>query len=137
MPYTEYADHGIFSDGNILGLMYILNGNTDTESNISANGNMKGTVNCYHYADYTISAGTTLNDEVNKKTYTYDYDLKLFQGMYPGSVVYDNLQIKGGAAGGGYYLVTTYELDRKSESTGTVILNQAKVDWLVGEEIRN
>ena len=137
MPYTEYADHGIFSDGNILGLMYILNGNTDTKSDISANGNMLKTVHCYHYADYTIPAGTTLNDGVNKKTYTYDYDLKLFQGMYPGSVVYDNLQIKGGAAGGGYYLVTTYELDRKSESTGTVILNQAKVDWLVGEEIRN
>ena len=42
----------------------------------------------------------------------------------------------GGAAGGGYYLVTTYELDRTSSSTGTEILSQGKVDWLVGEEIR-
>ena len=28
------------------------------------------------------------------------------KGMYPGSVCYDNILIKGGAAGGGYYVVT-------------------------------
>jgi len=27
-------------------------------------------------------------------------------GMYPGSVAYDNIEIKGGAAGGGYYVIT-------------------------------
>lgn len=49
-------------------------------------------------------------------------------GMYPGQAVYDNLQIKGGAAGGGYYLVTTKDL------SGSELLSQAKVDWTVGEE---
>ena len=74
---------------------------------------------------------------MNKKTYTYDYDLKLFQGMYPGYVIYDNLQIKSGAAAGGYYLVATYGLDYSSSgSSANPILEEAKVDWLVGEEIR-
>lgn len=114
MPYTDYADHNINGDAS-LGPYFILNGNTDTTANMSANGNMHGTVNCYHYADYD----------------------GLFQGMYPGYVIYDNLQIKSGAAAGGYYLVATYGLDYSgSGSSAKPILEEAKVDWLVGEEIR-
>ena len=36
--------------------------------------------------------------------------------------------IKGGAAGGGYYAVTTNDL------SGSVILSEDRVDWTVGEE---
>ena len=50
------------------------------------------------------------------------------KGMYPGYVIYDNLEIKGGAAGGGYYLVQTNDLSDKA------VLPEAKVDWLVGEQ---
>ncbi|MCR4741787.1 MAG: fibronectin type III domain-containing protein [Treponema sp.] len=95
MPYNNYCDFYI-GNNSALGKYFVLTGNTDTTSNMSANGNMHGTVNC--------------------------------TGMYPGQAVYDNLQIKGGAAGGGYYLVTTKDL------SGSEILSQAKVDWTVGEE---
>lgn len=113
MPYKEYADHYIVSNGQNIGVYFILNGNTDTTSNMSANGHMHETVRCYHYENYN----------------------GLFQGMYPGSAKYDNLEIKGGAAGGGYYLVQTYELDYTSaNANATVILSEGKVDYLVGEE---
>lgn len=95
MPYNNYCDFYIGNNSD-LGKYFVLTGNTDTTSNMSANGNMHGTVNC--------------------------------SGMYPGQAVYDNLQIKGGAAGGGYYLVTTKDL------SGSELLGQAKVDWTVGEE---
>lgn len=157
MPYKQYGDHLIVSNGKLIGLSFILNGNTDTTSNMSANGNMHETVQCYHYEDYVYNPDFTYTfTDANKKnggskTYTgeiYDYvnktsykigpnGLSMFQGMYPGYAIYNNLQIKGGAAGGGYYLVQTYELDRTSNSTGTVILAEDKVDWKVGEEIRN
>lgn len=51
-------------------------------------------------------------------------------GMYPGEAKYDSLQIKGGAAGGGVYIVTTKTQD------GTVIFENQNVDWKVGEERR-
>lgn len=115
MPYKNYADHYINNDKK-MGPYYILNGNTDTTSNMSANGNMHETVRCYHYDPYS----------------------GMFQGMYPGYAVYDNLQIKSGAAGGGFYLVQTYELDYTSQNAkATIILKEDKVDWLVGEDIRN
>jgi hypothetical protein len=47
------------------------------------------------------------------------------KGMYPGKVIYDKIQIKGGAAGGG-----TYGIIRDGFS------GQVEVDWKVGEEGR-
>lgn len=94
IKYTNYCDAYI-NGKEELGPYFILNGNTDTTSNMSGNGNM------------LKSTEST--------------------GMYPGTAVYDNLTIKGGAAGGGYYIVTTKDL------SGNVILNADKVDWLVGE----
>lgn len=44
-------------------------------------------------------------------------------GMYPGSVGYDSLKIKGGAAGGG-----TYAIKRSGFS------NTINIDWKIGEE---
>ncbi len=46
-------------------------------------------------------------------------------GMYPGKVVYNNIQIKGGAAGGGTYGIIREGFD-----------GQVEVDWKVGEEGR-
>ena len=47
------------------------------------------------------------------------------KGMYPGKVIYDKIQIKGGAAGGGTYGIIREGFD-----------GQVQVDWKVGEEGR-
>lgn len=138
MHYSNYADHFI-NDDNTLGIRFILEGNTDTTSNMSANGNMHEVVQCYtKNIDLTDSnsIGSTferLSDAI-KSGIINTGDTKYQCGMYPGYVIYNNLQIKGGAAGGGYYLVQTYELDRVSKSTGTIVIPENKVDWLIGEE---
>lgn len=95
MPYKDYADFYIANE-KTYGVYFNLTGNTDTTSNMSANGNMSGTVVC--------------------------------TGMYPGTVNYNKLEIKKGAAGGGYYAVETRDL------SGVTILSQDAVDWKVGEE---
>jgi len=95
MHYENYCDYYI-ENNKASGPYFTLTGNTDTTSNMSANGNMHEKVTC--------------------------------TGMYPGYAIYDNLEIKSGAAGGGYYLVQTKDL------SGSVILDEAKVDWLVGEQ---
>ena len=92
MHYQDYCDFVDSFDNPY----YKLTGNTDTTSNMSANGNMHEKVTC--------------------------------TGMYPGYAIYNNLQIKGGAAGGGYYLVETYD------QTGSIILPEGNVDWTVGEQ---
>lgn len=46
-------------------------------------------------------------------------------GMYPGKVIYDKIEIKGGAAGGGTYGIIREGFD-----------GQVQVDWKVGEEGR-
>ena len=103
MPYTNYSDFYISND-EALGVYFLLNGNTNTTSDMSGSGSMDGNVVC--------------------------------TGMYPGTAWYDNLKIKGGAAGGGYYDVETRNLDGKvvlSNSNGD---SATRVDWLVGEEER-
>ena len=105
----DYADDLITcqsQNGEItLGYKFVITGDTNTSSNMSANGTMNGTVTCTH---------STENN--------------LIQGMYPGEAVYNNLQIKGGAAGGGTYGVTTRDLKGNQ-------INKGEVDWKVGEEI--
>ena len=105
----DYADDLITcqsQSGEItLGYKFVITGDTNTSSNMSANGKMNGTVTCTH---------STENN--------------LIQGMYPGEAVYNNLQIKGGAAGGGTYGVTTRDLKGNQ-------INKGEVDWKVGEEI--
>lgn len=138
MPYTNYADHFI-SDDSTLGIRFILNGNTDTTSNMSANGHMHETVHCFSKEiDVTneSSIGNALENlsEPAKKAIINTGDKHYLCGMYPGYAIYDHLEIKGGAAGGGYYIVQTYELDRNDQKTGTVVLEEANVNWLVGEE---
>ena len=45
-------------------------------------------------------------------------------GMYPGSVIYNNVQIKGGAAGGGTYGVIRNGIDSSA----------VQVDWKAGDK---
>jgi hypothetical protein len=80
------------------GYYFLLTGNTNTTANMSANGSMDG----------KNTAGV--------------------EGMYPGYAIYDNVQIKGGAAAGGTYTVCT------QDKNGNVILNEALISWTVGEE---
>lgn len=97
MKYDNYFD--FWAGGEEKNGPYIkVSGNTDTDSNMSANGKMNGIV--------TVT------------------------GMYPGVADYKQLEIKGGGAGGGGYLVETKDLD------GNTILSQKLVDWKVGEENR-
>ena len=97
MKYTNYADFYINND-SAEGYYFFINGNTDTEANMSGNG--------------TMHKSTTST------------------GMYPGIADYENLQIKSGAAGGGYYKVTTKDLN------GNIIFTNSQVNWTVGEEGR-
>lgn len=55
---------------------FLIDGNTNTSAGIDTNGTMDGTVSCSD------------------------------QGMYPGKIIYDNVKIVKGSAGGGYYLIT-------------------------------
>ena len=97
MHYTNYAD--FYAAGNQeFGIYFLIDGDTNTSANMSANGNMDGTV-------------TAANS-----------------GMYPGYAKYDKLEIKGGGAGGGYYIVCT------KDKSGNTILGEGNVDWGVGEE---
>lgn len=97
MHYENYCEN-FAGDDEANGPYFLITGNTDTTSNMSANGNMHGIV--------TVS------------------------GMYPGVADYGKLEIKGGAAGGGGYLVVTKDLN------GNILLSQELVHWLVGEENR-
>lgn len=59
------------------------------------------------------------------------------QGMYPGSVVYDGIKIKGGAAGGGTYGVTrnlSVYKDDGSIDAGKTEKITVQADWTWGEK---
>ncbi|MCR4899628.1 MAG: hypothetical protein K5907_02305 [Treponema sp.] len=89
----------LYAGGNSdFGIAFLITGDTNTSANMSANGTMDGTV-------------TAANS-----------------GMYPGYAKYNSLEIKGGRAGGGYYLVST------RNKNGDTILSEGNVDWAVGEE---
>lgn len=87
-----------------------------------------------NYADYYANNGADtdtyyffLNGDTNTKASmdasgTMDGTV-ICTGMYPGSVGYDGLKIKGGAAGGG-----TYAIKREGFS------NTINIDWKIGEE---
>lgn len=138
MPYTNYMDYFINDDAS-LGVKFVLNGNTNTSANASQNGTMDGTVNCYgYYLDLTGSVPSTLFDKISadKKQAILDTkDTHYIVGMYPGSVSYNGIEVKGGKAGGGAYIVNTYELDGGSfNSFGKIIHKEGQVDWTVGDK---
>lgn len=91
MPYKNYADSYIGNNKD-LGIYFLFDGDTNTSSNMSANGSMDGTVIC--------------------------------SGMYPGKVRYDNVEIKSGNAGGGYYGVIRDGIDS----------NEVNVDYKAGNK---
>ena len=96
----HYTNYADFYTGSDsnLGIYFLLNGDTNTSASMSKNGSMDGT----NTADIS--------------------------GMYPGYAIYNNVAIKGGAAGGGYYVVCT------KDKNGNVVLGEGNVDWTVGEE---
>lgn len=100
MTYTDYCDYYIGGDP-ALGKLFIMNGNTDTK----IEGNL-----------------LSKNGHMQKAVEV--------TGMYRGTVTYNNVEIKSGAAGGGYYGVTT------KNQNGEPILSDQHVDWKVGEEGR-
>lgn len=88
-----------YAGGNeALGIYFLLTGDTNTSANMSANGNMDGT------------------------------NTAAVSGMYPGYAKYDRLEIKGGGAGGGVYVVCT------QDKNGNTVLAEGDVSWTVGEE---
>lgn len=109
MPYSEYSDFYIHANGkqdaspltdedepaigSANGLYFLISGNTDTE----IQGNL-------------LAKNGVMKGTVNCR------------GMYPGRVIYNNIQIKGGAAGGGYYLITREGFAEEN------------VSWTVGNE---
>lgn len=76
MHYEDYADFYVESDNPSSGFYFHITGNTDTSASMDRSGKMSGTVICHD------------------------------DGMYPGKVEYDYIQIKGGNAGGGKYVIT-------------------------------
>ena len=97
MHYTDYADYYI-NNNESFGRYFIINGDTNTKAEMSADGKMFGIV--------TVT------------------------GMYPAKVDYSTLQIKKGSAGGGGYMVETYDLNN------ITLIPQTLVHWKVGEEGR-
>lgn len=98
MTYTDYCDFYI-NNNEALGKYIVVNGNTDTE----IEGNL-----------------LSKNGHMKKSVEV--------TGMYKGTVVYNNVEIKSGAAGGGYYLATTKDL------SGAVVEDSVQIDWKIGEE---
>ena len=96
----HYENYADFYTGGdeSLGVYFLLTGDTNTSANMSANGSMDG---------------------INRSA---------ISGMYPGYAKYDKLEIKSGAAGGGYYIVCT------QDKIGNTVLPEGNVNWTVGEE---
>lgn len=115
MPYQNYSDFYCGTDGTL----YI--GKDDSAySALSQTEKSR----CLEYFILNGSTDTKCNMSANGNM-SNSVDCK---GMYPGKVIYDNLKIVSGAAGGGYYLVTTCDMD------GNVLLDSGQVSWQVGEE---
>ncbi len=124
-------------------------GNTDKLGSESAKGAISGTLSYEasiaglggrvimhytNYADFYIMNDSSLGEyfllDGNTNTSasmdtngTMDGTVTV-RGMYPGSVVYDAIKIKGGAAGGGTYGVTRTGIDSSA----------VQADWTWGEK---
>ncbi|MCR5219019.1 hypothetical protein [Treponema sp.] len=101
MKYTDYADYNY---------TYYTNGEWVIEPHFVFDGNSNTSSN--------MSANGSMNGTVT------------CTGMYPGSNYYNNLEIKNGAAGGGYYVISSWDLE------GNEVYTSEEVNWKVGEEDR-
>lgn len=115
MPYQNYSDFYCGTDGTL----YL--GKDDSAYSALSQAEKS---RCLEYFILNGSTDTKCNMSANGNM-SNSVDCK---GMYPGKVIYDNLKIVSGAAGGGYYLVTTCDMD------GNVLLDSGQVSWQVGEE---
>lgn len=118
MPYTDYADF-YCGDG---GTLYFgnVNGNGSDYNSLSQEQKNR----CVLYFLLNGSTDTSCNMSANGSM----SNSVNCTGMYPGLADYNNLKIVSGAAGGGYYEVTTYD------NEGNTIFSSAQVSWTVGEE---
>jgi len=120
MHYDNYADYYIMSDNNLYATLndaeiFTIN---RVPSFWLAHQNDKG--KGYHYFLLNGNTNTSASMDTNG---TMDGTVTV-QGMYPGSVVYDGIKIKGGAAGGGTYGVTRTGIDSSA----------VQADWTWGEK---
>ena len=118
MPYTDYADF-YCGDG---GTLYFGNVNGYGSDYNSLSSEQKN--RCVLYFLLNGSTDTSCNMSANGSM----SNSVTCKGMYPGVADYNNLKIVSGAAGGGYYGVTTYD------NEGNSIFDSAQVSWTVGEE---
>ncbi|MBP5752864.1 MAG: hypothetical protein J6W60_08415, partial [Treponema sp.] len=105
MHYSDYADYYIHTNGKI------------DASPLDSEDEIIGTANGLFLL---INVNTNTSDGMDMAG-SMDGTVTC-KGMYPGSVGYDGVQIKGGAAGGGYYKI-------KREGFA-----DENVSWTVGEE---
>ena len=105
MYYSGYADYYIHSTGK----MDAVSLGADDEPVGTADG------------IYFLLTGNTNTSASMDASGTMDGTVEC-KGMYPGKVNYDGLKIKGGAAGGGYYVITREGFAGEN------------VDWTVGNE---
>lgn len=120
MPYTDYSDF-YCGDG---GKLYIgsVNGHSKSDAYSLLSDEEKS--RCVEFMILNGSTDTSCNMSANGNM----SNSVSCKGMYPGKAVYDNLEIVSGAAGRGYYVVTTFDLD------GNIILPEGNVSWEIGEE---
>ncbi|MBP5443009.1 MAG: fibronectin type III domain-containing protein [Treponema sp.] len=105
MHYSDYADYYIHTNGKI------------DASPLDSEDEIIGTANGL----FLLINGNTNTSAGMDMAGSMDGTVTC-KGMYPGSVGYDGVQIKGGAAGGGYYKI-------KREGFA-----DENVSWTVGEE---
>lgn len=101
-------------------------------------GSMYATVYYENYADYYINADSNLgayflltgntDTKADMQQNGNMYGTVICKGMYPGSVAYDGIQVKGGDSGGGYYVLIREGIDN---STGGSSRN---VNYLAGKK---
>lgn len=103
IEFIKYCDFTVKGYENEPLYYFVLSGNTNSDCNMSSNGEMSGTM---------VALGPT--DFAGKGT---------VNAMYPGICGFDDLKVVGGDGGGGSYPVTTYDLE------GNVVLEKADIGW--------
>ncbi len=120
MPYSSYSDFYCGDNGKL----YIGNRNgysgADAYSKIPEDEKAR----CVEYFILTGSMDTSTNMSANGSM----SNSVSCKGMYPGKAEYGNIKIVSGTAAGGYYLVTTYDLE------GKMLLAEGQVNWVIGDE---
>lgn len=129
MHYTNYADYYVMSDKTLsTGIFKDENNQYDLNQNVPSFWKKWDNDEGAGYIYFLLNGNTNTTANISSNG-TMDGTVTV-DGMYPGSVVYDAIQIKGGAAGGGTYGVTRNFV--KDDGNFEKITVQA--DWTWGEK---